>query len=335
MEYSVNMNFDVSTVSTASVFDTARCLIGLNAVDESEVTRYLPNLRQLLETGWEEQFVESRWGEIELIRLWQLVDTQYYPQAGIDVATHQEMNNYGILAKWVSQCKNLKEAFLLFIDNIQLLNPSECWSFSETQSEYKIELSFSNKVSYPDIAIHRSMISLLVWARELSGVPIKAEKIAWPNINDAIRQSLAEFSEKIKESTHKHILVLKKEVLEYEILKADPYLKRVLAQQASKVQCNPIMRLSDRVFHLFQKDIQYYRNIDNVCSYLHLSQSTMYRRLKQENTQFSKLLDEYRKIQYELLTKGSMSSEGISSTLGFGDVSSFLKAKKRWYKGAG
>lgn len=138
MEYSVNKNSDIPTVSTASVFDTARCLIELNAIDESVILKYLPDLAELLNTGWHDSLVESRWVESDLIRLWQLANTKDYPQVGVDVATHQEMDNFGVLAKWVAQCDDLKEAFILFIENIQLLNLSEHWKISETQSDTEL-----------------------------------------------------------------------------------------------------------------------------------------------------------------------------------------------------
>lgn len=69
----------------------------------------------------------------------------------------------------------------------------------------------------------------------------------------------------------------------------------------------------------------------SVADELHLSRRTLHRRLQQENTTFSSILNKVRKeLATQYIQDCSLSLKEISFLLGFAEYSSFSRAFKRW-----
>jgi AraC-like DNA-binding protein len=72
-------------------------------------------------------------------------------------------------------------------------------------------------------------------------------------------------------------------------------------------------------------------DMEQVASSLHMSSRTLRRRLDEEGTSFRSLLEEVRQaLAEELLATGGLSLEEIAERLGYGEVSNFIHAFKRW-----
>ena len=70
---------------------------------------------------------------------------------------------------------------------------------------------------------------------------------------------------------------------------------------------------------------------DEVASALHLSVSTLRRRLAEEQTTFRALVEETRQLlAEELLATRRLTIEEIADRLGYAEASSFVHAFKRW-----
>ncbi|WP_453822699.1 helix-turn-helix transcriptional regulator [Tepidimonas fonticaldi] len=69
----------------------------------------------------------------------------------------------------------------------------------------------------------------------------------------------------------------------------------------------------------------------DVASALHMSEKTLQRRLKGEETSYQEILDETRReLARQYLREGRMSVCEVTFRLGFSDQSSFTRAFKRW-----
>ncbi|WP_252273033.1 AraC family transcriptional regulator [Pseudomonas subflava] len=72
-------------------------------------------------------------------------------------------------------------------------------------------------------------------------------------------------------------------------------------------------------------------DMEQVAASLHMSSRTLRRRLDEEGSHFRQLLDEVRQaLAGELLATGGLSLEEIAERLGYGEVSNFIHAFKRW-----
>ena len=72
-------------------------------------------------------------------------------------------------------------------------------------------------------------------------------------------------------------------------------------------------------------------DMEMIAAELHMTSRTLRRRLEAEGTSFRQLQDEVRQVlAEELLSATSLNMEEIAERLGYGDVSNFLRAFKRW-----
>lgn len=72
-------------------------------------------------------------------------------------------------------------------------------------------------------------------------------------------------------------------------------------------------------------------DMEQVASRLGMSSRTLRRRLDEEGSHFRQLLDEVRQaLAEELLATGGLTLEEIAERLGYGEVSNFIHAFKRW-----
>ncbi|MDD0843926.1 AraC family transcriptional regulator [Pseudomonas sp. Gutcm_11s] len=72
-------------------------------------------------------------------------------------------------------------------------------------------------------------------------------------------------------------------------------------------------------------------DMEQVAASLHMSSRTLRRRLDEDGSNFRLLLDEVRQaLAEELLATGGLTLEEIAERLGYGEVSNFIHAFKRW-----
>jgi AraC-like DNA-binding protein len=89
---------------------------------------------------------------------------------------------------------------------------------------------------------------------------------------------------------------------------------------------------SGKVFSVIRKDLSRKWELEDVCGVLYLSKTTLYRRLKEENTSLSELLSTARMSKAaHLLRNSRYSISVISDKSGFNSVSYFCKKFKESY----
>lgn len=91
------------------------------------------------------------------------------------------------------------------------------------------------------------------------------------------------------------------------------------------------VNLSARVREHLQTQPGHYPGVDDVAEQLNLSSRTLKRRLAQQGTSFSALLEEARQLDaIALLRKPQLSLERVATELGYADPANFTRAFKRW-----
>ncbi|MFI8747641.1 AraC family transcriptional regulator [Pseudomonas sp. NPDC077186] len=107
---------------------------------------------------------------------------------------------------------------------------------------------------------------------------------------------------------------------------------------ACEQQCQAILArhqwhqgLAGRVRQLLLQAPGQMSDMERVAARMHLSSRTLRRRLIDEGTSFRALQDEVRQaLAEELLAAGGLSLEEIAERLGYGELSNFIHAFKRW-----
>jgi len=89
--------------------------------------------------------------------------------------------------------------------------------------------------------------------------------------------------------------------------------------------------LAGRVRQLLLQSPGQFADMERIAEHLHLSSRTLRRRLLDEGTSFRALQDEVRQaLAEDLLAAGGLSLEEIAERLGYGELSNFIHAFKRW-----
>lgn len=95
---------------------------------------------------------------------------------------------------------------------------------------------------------------------------------------------------------------------------------------------NQFDSLEQKVVSLVEQAHDYSLSIEEIARNLNMSKSTLARKLKTENTSFSKVMANLRKAQAKNLLLNTQSSiEAIALTLGYDDASNFNRSFKRWF----
>jgi len=129
-------------------------------------------------------------------------------------------------------------------------------------------------------------------------------------------------------------IVFKKQFLDFELPKRNPYLHKVLTRHVETLlnKIRPKKSISDQVKKIISRQLSKDAiDAEKIASKLHMSRHTLYRKLKSEGHSFQELVEAVRKekaIRYIKEKRYSLSE--IAFLLGFSELSAFSRAFKRW-----
>ncbi len=323
------------SVSAIAVMDLANELIEFKIIDRIWLKNNCPVIFDLLNASNQvvnQGLEEQRLDEKLLIDLWhQAQKYSAIPNIGMLIGNKVNLNAKGVLANWISQCENFSEAFTTFEKHISLLNPSECWEVKECEHHIEISFQFNQLSHYPFAAVERSLTAFIAWSEyltnrkfELIRVDFAFPKPAHAGLYEPI------FGSDIHYEALKSCFFLKKSVLNYPLITSNRYLKKIMSERAQEIfdKLNVKESITLKVMELFNLDLITYCQQEKTCDVLHMSRATLYRKLKMENTSFSKLLETVRINCNKKLKREGLSVDEISSLLGYQDVSTYYKKFK-------
>ncbi|MDX5373746.1 MAG: AraC family transcriptional regulator [Pseudomonadaceae bacterium] len=122
-------------------------------------------------------------------------------------------------------------------------------------------------------------------------------------------------------------------LLDLPLPRANPQAAQQCEQQCQQLLARRSQRqgLAGRVRGLLLERPGQLPDMEQVAASLHMSSRTLRRRLESEGSHFRLLLDEVRQtLAEELLATGALSLEETAERLGYGEVSNFIHAFKRW-----
>ncbi|TYC62493.1 AraC family transcriptional regulator [Marinobacter sp. BW6] len=326
----MHQNTHWDTVSRAASRDLVTTCRSLGLISQRQLTALGLN-------DFESVDPHVRIPESSLVALWQaLEEAGKRPGIGLELGQTINPAAKGLLASWVSQASNLREALGIFIKNIELMNPSESWTLTERGGGCTLTFSLDQNKGYPDIAIERSMSAMAAWARALSNhnFPIREAGFIFsePEYSEPFKSI---FCEKLVFNADENYVRFDSALLNLPIVSSSELLKMLIEKQAR--QSLQALQKSTPIEQKVQAHIRERFasgkavTISTVCSDLAMSRQTLYRQLKQQGTDFQSLVEAVRKREALVLIKAGSDSSAISLSLGYKDTSSFYKAFKRWF----
>ena len=324
-----------ATVSAIAVMDLANELIEFKVIDKIWLQKNYPIIFDLLNAknpDVNQELEEQRLDEGLLIGLWhQAQEYSLIPNIGMLIGKKVNINAKGVLANWISQCENFSEAFTTFEKHISLLNPSESWGIKEINDHIEISFQFNQLSDYPFAAIERSLTAFMAWSEYLTNRKLELVSVDFAFARPAHADLYGPiFGNNINYGASKSCFFLKSSVLSYPLMTSNRYLKKIMSERAQGIldKINVKESTSLKVMELFNLDLMTYCQQEKTCDVLHMSRATLYRKLKIENTSFSKLLETARNNCNKKLKRQGLSVDEISSLLGYQDVSTYYKKFK-------
>ena len=242
----------------------------------------------------------------------------------------------GVLASWVSQCETLAQALDVFINNIAIMSPSERWIMDCQNDLCTLTFHLDQTKGYPDIAIERSLCSMVAWGRLLSAQQLDVSFVRLTFDKPAYHNALvAVLGEHIEYRAPFNSISFDSHYLSAPINSRSRYLQEIAQKSAEQAmqgiyRDNAVSRQVEKIIisRVGRGDI----SIDSICEQMSVSRQALYNKLKKEGTCYQDIFDAVRKRMALNLLSGSDGDITYTSfSLGFKDTSSFYKAFKRWF----
>lgn len=322
---------DLSTsVSSIAVLDTATELLEINALTLNEVVSVVPDYEDYVASNYQYD-AEARLSIQSFLTLWQLAEEKSDPLIGFEIGKKVNEHRKGLLASWVSQTQNLGDALSIFANHISLLNPHEQWEIHPKAESVELLFKVNDQDNYPTSAIHRSMVAIIAWGRALCRQNFRVNSFELNQLKGRFPDWIGEWSDRYSLSSDHNRIVISKDILSYPIPNHNAYLENLIKPVATNVyQSLNKQSYSDKVIACLGQDIRRFCDIQVVCAELHISRSTLFRRLKSEDTSFTELLSQVRYAKYLQMKKQNTKVINIALELGFKDTSAFYKAAQHW-----
>ncbi|MFC3680353.1 AraC family transcriptional regulator ligand-binding domain-containing protein [Bacterioplanoides pacificum] len=334
-----NGSADGTGVSAIAVVDLARQLWQRQLLTPGQIgdlcgKAVFAAAQQLQQGGDVSGLLSRRLPRSLLLTLWQQAALTAEPLTGWQMGAQIHQNARGILAHWLCHCANLHQAVDVFCRHVALMNRDELWRVT-TDNDGLPHILFSYPVAagYPQLAEDRSLAGFKSWAEYLSGEPLKLQRVCLQRRRCATTAAYIQhyFDCPVDYQADHNRIIPEPGELQKPLLQANAYLAGLLQQQAGQQLAALSEDIVQRLALLFSRSAKQFSHADCVAAELGISRTTLYRQLKQQNTSFSAQLEQWRYHRYQqLLEQGYDDPLTVCELLGYADVSSFYKVRRRW-----
>jgi AraC-like DNA-binding protein len=255
------------------------------------------------------------------------------PAIGVRIGALGRVDHYGVLGSVGRASATLGDALLKTVRYVNLL--IETARLSVLVERDRVQVIYGS-LRTPPAAADAALVQLLVLSRELTGrklIPLQVRLAHRAPRNDSIYREVFGIAPTFDDSEHS--LVVAADYLMLPIATHDCHASELLVAEANRLAeiVTPDDSVSRRVLHLLARELQGGNPmVENIAAQLGMHPRAMMRRLKQEGTSHSALLDSLRREHAERYLR--MPHLGVAEAaflLGFSDASAFIKAFRRWF----
>ena len=259
------------------------------------------------------------------------------PQLGLLLGASVDISSQGIFGYAIITSATIGDALKLMVRYNKALLPS--LDVKMVSSEGRVEVLI--KASHLPSSLERFYIELLYAAIMRSGntlipkgrtsVHLEFDYAAPPD--KTLYHKL--FGSKVRFNSSRTVLSFDEAGLDLAIVTANPVARDIFRRQCDRLMSRGTRRgmTSERVQEVLLQSGTEFPTSRYVAHQLHMSESTLQRRLAKEGYKFQQLLDQVRnKLAHEYLTSTQLTISEIAALLGFSDAANFRRSFKRWNK---
>ncbi|MEK1905746.1 MAG: AraC family transcriptional regulator [Pseudomonas sp.] len=257
------------------------------------------------------------------------------PGIGLLAGRRYQLNTYGIWGFALLSSRTYRDAALLGLRYLDLTYAFHGMRIEEHDEEVHLLLDDQDIPSdlLPFI-LDRDLAGMLTVQRELLNREVVIQRMDLRQPAPADTQPyLREFGLLPNFGQAENRLVFESYLLDLPLPGANPYTASLCEAQCQQLLDKRRRRdgLAGKIRNQLLSRPGRLADMEEVASSLHMSSRTLRRRLEEENTTFRLLLEEVRQaLAEELLAMGGLTLEQVAERLGYGEVSNFIHAFKRW-----
>ncbi len=276
--------------------------------------------------------------EFELVMVWDhVVNTLRRPDIGLFISMNIKSEHRGPLAKLILHSKSVAQALELFVSRNKWVNPSDNWIICDNEEDsnvFSLRYQIDKTMNYPDAFVERNMSMLIAWIRTLTGQTIYPLRSSFSFPRPTYHmQYLPIFGDRCQFNSGENSLTFASEILTHKNVNSDPYLFKLLLNNHDGLMNNYYsqFQIVSRVKQEILSALPVIMTIDELSVKLNMSRSSLYRRLKENGTNYSEILKEVRMQLAQSQFQGGSTITQVAYSLGFTDTSAFQKWFKFWF----
>ncbi len=256
------------------------------------------------------------------------------PGLGYHLGLQMKVSYHGLIGQAAMVAQTIGEAVDILRQFYQL--QSSILSLSLEREGDRVTLVFEeNDPKYPlgRVGAQFLMLGFATMGESLTGQPMTGEgyvRFSRPDYFDRYQHLLPG---KVRFNQSFNGLVFPAELMERPLVMADPIAAR-LAREQCKQELNRLMAepsMAQLVRDLAFDEVQGFASLEDVAAKLHQSPRTLQRRLGDEGVTYRELVEQIRRDKaLRLILAGSHNVGQVADLLGYGDVTNFSRAFRRW-----
>ncbi|MHA6493608.1 AraC family transcriptional regulator [Pseudomonas borbori] len=254
---------------------------------------------------------------------------------GLQAGLRYQLTTYGIWGYALLSSQSFRQAAELGLRYLDLTFAFNQVSLSEDAHHAHLDLDASAiPPALQDFLVQRDAMAVLVIQRELIGAAVPLRQVQLQMAAPADSTPFIERFGVLPEfACARNRLSFDRDLLDRPLPRANPN-----SAQLCELQCQTLLAkrrvrsgLAGQIRDRLLSRPGRLADMESIATELHMSSRTLRRKLEDENSSFRALQEEVRQaLAEELLGTGGLTLEEIAERLGYGEVSNFIHAFKRW-----
>ncbi|MDY7533087.1 AraC family transcriptional regulator [Pseudomonas sp. Bout1] len=277
----------------------------------------------------------NRYSQETVSRLWRAaVQETADPYFGLKVASQIRPSTFSVVGYAMSCSATLGDALNRFARYAKLISNSATVTLTEDCGKLSISFNFDTGGAPPIFhTIDTVVAGLVCFSSWIAGKQVVPHEVHFRHERP---EDIKAYTKILKCPIHfgqeNDCIVFNSCDMTRPILSADEQLAALLDSMAVTQMAQLSERFSKKVRDcLVQQFAEGEISRRGTAERMHMTERTLLRRLKDENTTFQEVLDRLREeLAYEYLSGSDVTVQAVSSMLGFSDASTFSRAFKRW-----
>lgn len=244
----------------------------------------------------------------------------------------------GTVGQLMMSCNTLDQAFHQFLRFYPLLSLS---AQLETSIEDDYLVTYIDSLYDKAIPAHiqcflsEALLTCIVTqARWLSGKPLNFRKVQLAYARPEHYQLYQNmFGCEVEFACARHCIVFDQQLLNTPVLTANPSVFDIKLSHCREVlrQWESMFSIREQIYTLLKRAHPDIPSMELVARTLHLSRSSLYRKLRLAETNYQRIVDDFRCDEARrYLQRNELSLCDVAENLGFSDASNFRRAFKKW-----